>query len=702
MTSSHLPTPPIAPIQPTRLEQLGRSRTDDYAWMRAANWQEALHDPRLLPAPIRDHLDAENAYTEACMAAAQPLRERLIEEMKGRMKDDDASPPIPDGPFVYYSRYEPGAQHPRFVRRPRHGAEETLLLDAQARAAGLAHFSLADAQHSPDHRCFAYAVDEVGSESYEIQGHDLETGALWPDPPQSASGDFCFSPDSRFLFWVWRDAQNRPVRVYRRPVGAGADQDTLIYSEADEGFFVGVGITESRAFIMITAGNQESSEAWLIAAATPEASPVCFAPREGGLRYDLTHWDGHWLIRTNADGAVDFKIMRAPLGASQREHWQEWQAHAPGRFIIELAAFRDYLVRLERVDALPRLVVRSAISDAEHAVAMDEAAYDLSLAQGDSFESNVARFVYQSPTTPRQWFDYDLASQTRTLIKVQEIPSGHDPSKYEALRWTATAADGASIPITLLRRRDTPLDAGAPVLLYGYGSYGIAMPAGFSLTRLSLVDRGWIFAIAHVRGGSERGWGWFLDGRGPKKPNSFSDFTSAAEELCARGCARAGAIVAYGGSAGGLLVGAALNMRPDLWAGVIAAVPFVDALNTMSDASLPLTPPEWPEWGNPLEDAAAYDVIAGYSPYDNVTQKPYPAVLATGGISDPRVTYWEPAKWVAKLRAHTLSTAPILLKMNMDGGHAGVSGRYEALKEVAFDYAFALKAVGAAEAGGPF
>ncbi len=697
-----MPHPPIASRQPLSIQQLGRVRTDDYAWMRAANWQEALQHPARLPAPIRAHLEAENAYTQACMASAEPLCARLTEEMKGRMQDDDASPPVPDGPFAYFARYAPGAQHPQFVRQTRVGGEEQVLLDAQAQSEGKAHFSIGDAQHSPDHRMFAYALDEIGSEAYVIQGRDLLTGESWADPPANSSGNFVFSPDSRFIYWVWRNAQSRPLAVYRRPVGAGADQDVLIYQEQDEGFFVGVELTQSRAFVLITTGNQESSEVWLIPASAPEAPPVCFTPREAGLRYDVTHWAGQWLIRTNADGAVDFKIASARLDATQRAHWRDWQVHAPGCFIIELSAFRDYLVRLERVDALPRLVVRNAADGAEHTIAMDEAAYDLSLTEGDAFDSNIARVIYQSPTTPRHWYDYDLASGTRTLVKAQQVPSGHDASAYEALRWTAEAADGASIPITLLRRRDTPLDGGVPVLLYGYGSYGMATPAGFSTPRLSLVDRGWIFAIAHVRGGSERGWGWFLDGRGPKKPNSFSDFVAVAEALCARGCTRPGALVAYGGSAGGLLVGAALNLRPELWAGVVAAVPFVDALNTMSDATLPLTPPEWPEWGNPLEDPDAYDLIAGYSPYDNITAKAYPAVLATGGISDPRVTYWEPAKWVARLRDQTQADAPILLKMNMDGGHSGASGRYAALKEIAFSYAFALKAVGATEAGGAF
>jgi oligopeptidase B len=370
-------------------------------------------------------------------------------------------------------------------------------------------------------------------------------------------------------------------------------------------------------------------------------------------------------------------------------------------FLAGIGAVKNYLVRLERANALPRIVVRDA-AGVESEIAFDEEAYALGLDGGDEWDTTTLRYVYNSMTTPRQWVDYDLATKARVVRKTQVIPSGHDPAAYVTRRLTAKGHDGAEIPVTVLMRKDTPLDGSAPLLLYGYGSYGIPMDAGFSIQRLSLVDRGWIWAIAHVRGGSDKGWGWFLDGRKEKKINTFKDFISAAEDLVARKYARRGRIVAYGGSAGGLLMGAIANMRPDLWAGVIAAVPFVDVINTMSDASLPLTPPEWPEWGNPLEDAAAYDVIASYSPYDNVADRSYPPILATGGLSDPRVTYWEPAKWVARLRDQAPSAGPYLLKINMDAGHAGSAGRFDYLKEIAFDFAFAVKAIGAAEAGAPF
>ncbi|MBL8550495.1 MAG: S9 family peptidase [Hyphomonadaceae bacterium] len=693
--------PPTAKREPLRIEQFGRVRIDEYAWLKDANWQEVMRDPSVLNADIRAHLDAENAYSAALMASTEALQEKLFQEMKGRIKEDDSTVPSPDGPWAYYARYETGAQHPKHVRQARGGdGAEEVLLDVDALAMGKDYCHVGEASHAPDHALFAYAVDEQGSEYYEIRVKDLASGAELPGPIASSSGDFAFSPCSRFLYWTFRDANGRPCKVYRRPARGG--EDTLIYEEPDEGFFVGVGVTESRSHVLIACGNQEQSEVHVIPAATPEAAPAVFTPREPALRYDVTHWGGRWLIRTNADGAIDFKVMQCAESATSRAHWAEHTRHEPGRFVLGLSAFKDFLVRLERVNALPRMVIRARDTGEEHAIAFEEEAFDLDVDGSYEFDTSVMRFVYNSPTTPRRWFDYDMRARTRVLRKTQEIPSGHDPAQYETRRLSAKAPDGAEVPITCLMRKGTPLDGSAPLLLYGYGAYGIPMEADFSIRRLSLVDRGWIWAIAHIRGGSEKGWGWFLDGRREKKTNTFTDFVACAETLIGERYCRAGNIVAYGGSAGGMLMGAAANMRPDLWAGVIGAVPFVDVLNTMSDPSLPLTPPEWPEWGNPTTDEAAYDRIASYSPYDNVAAKPYPAILATGGLSDPRVTYWEPAKWIARLRANSTSGRPVLMKLNMEAGHGGASGRFDFLREIAFDYAFALKAVGATEVGGGF
>ncbi|MGC1303816.1 MAG: S9 family peptidase [Caulobacteraceae bacterium] len=684
--------PPAAEKRPLSIEQLGRTRVDDYAWLKDADWQKVMRDPQALRPDIRTHLEAENAYTKAMLAGTETLQAELFQEMRGRIKEDDSSVPSPDGAFDYYARYETGAQHPVYARRPRDQADgEQVLLDADDAAKGKAFFDIGHVEHSDDHQLFAYAVDEQGSEYFRIDVKDLATGQVLAGSVESCTGSFTFSPDGVWLFWIWRDENGRPAKVFRRPSRGG--EDVLVYHEPDGGMFLSVGVTQSRAFIIIGSGNHETSEARLIPATDPNATPMVVEPRQEGLRYELEHWDGRFVVLTNADGAVDYKLCWADALHPAKASWRDWIPHQPGRYLVGMVAHQDWFVRLERVDANNRIVVAARHGLAEHAIAFDEEAYALNIEGGYEYRTSTLRFVYQSPTTPRSTYDYDMATRERTLRKVQEVPSGHDPARYVAQRLHAKAPDGELVPVTVLMLADTPLDGSAPMMLYGYGAYGIPMEPGFSIRNLSLVDRGWIWAVAHIRGGTEKGWGWFLDGRGAKKPNTFTDFIAAAEHLHAAGYGAPQRTAAYGGSAGGMLMGAITNLRPELWAGIIAAVPFVDVLNTMSDAALPLTPPEWPEWGNPLEDAAAYDRIASYSPYDNVRDAPYPAVLATGGLSDPRVTYWEPAKWVARLRAHTTSRNPILLRINMEAGHGGASGRFDFLKEIALDYAFAVWAV---------
>ncbi len=687
------PAPPRAHKEQRRIEQLGRVRTDDYAWMKDDNWRQVLHDPAVLRADVRDHLIAENAYTAAVLASTEALQQALFDEMKARIKPDDASVPEPDGPFAYATRYAPDGQHPLYVRTPRGGGAEEVLLDADALAKGKAFFKVAHAGHSPDHASFAWAVDEQGSEVCRVYVRDIASGEVLGEAIDDCTGDFAWSADSRWLFWIWRDAEGRPAKVFRRPAGGAAADDVLVYDEPDDGFFLHVHRARCGGWIVIGAGNHETSETWLIPGDDPSAAPRLVEPRVPGVLYSLEPWGERMVGRTNADGATDFKLMLADPAAPGKASWRELVAHQSGRMIDEVTAFQDHLVRLERADALDRIVIMARDGGGEHVVDFPEEAYALSIDLGLEYATPVLRFIYQSPTTPRQWFDYDMATRARTLLKSQEIPSGHDPADYVVRRLDAVAADGAEVPITLLMRRGTPADGTAPLLLYGYGSYGLAMDASFSIRNLSLVDRGWAWAIAHVRGGSEKGRGWYLDGKGPHKARTFNDFIACAEHLIAQGYGAPGRIVAQGGSAGGMLMGAIANLRPDLWGGIIAQVPFVDVLNTMSDVDLPLTPPEWPEWGNPLTDEAAYDLIAGYSPYDNVAPRPYPAILATGGLSDPRVTYWEPAKWVARVREATTSRHPVLLKMNMDAGHGGAAGRFEHLKEPALAHAFAIWAV---------
>ncbi|MBA4806096.1 MAG: S9 family peptidase [Brevundimonas sp.] len=682
-----MPQPPVAKKIPVVIEQLGRTRTDDYQWMKDDNWQAVLKDPTLIKADVKEHLTAENAYREAMMASTLPLQAEMFAEMRGRIKEDDSSVPAPDGAWDYYVRYNTGDQHPLYCRRPRGGGAETILLDANVLAEGKAYSEVSAASHSPDHALFAYAEDAQGSEVHKIYVKDLTTDAVLPEAIENATGDFTFSPDSQWIFWTNRDDNGRPDKIFRRPAKGGVT--TLVYEEEDDGMFIGVGRTADDRFIVIGIQNQETSEARYIPASTPTATPVVLEPRVVALRYDADHWGDRWVIRTNADDSVDFKIVEAPTETPGKAHWTDLVSHTPGRFIEGLDLTHSHMARQERADANTRIIIRDR-AGAEHEIAVDEPAFALSLSGASEFETTNTRYSYNSPSTPTQTFDYDMATRERTLRKTQQIPSGHNIADYVVERLNAPASDGQLVPVTVLRRKSTPVDGSAPLLLYGYGSYGIPMPAGFSTNRLSLVDRGWIYAIAHVRGGSDKGWGWFLDARRMTKKNTFTDFIAAAEHLIDRNYAASGNIVAQGGSAGGLLMGAVNNMRPDLWAGVIGQVPFVDVINTMSDTSLPLTPPEWPEWGNPIEDPEAYDYMMSYSPYDQVGPKPYPAILATGGLSDPRVTYWEPEKWVAKLRPATTSGKPVLLKINMEAGHGGAAGRFDYLKEVAHDYAFAV------------
>ena len=685
------PVAPVAKKVPVTIEQLGRTRIDEYQWMKDDNWQAVLRDPKLIKADVRDHLNEENAYRAAMMASTLPLQAEMFEEMKGRIKEDDASVPSPDGPWDYYTRFNIGDQHPLYCRRPRDQADgEIVLLDANKLAEGKAYSEVGDTEASPDHSLYAYSEDAQGSEVYKIYVKDLATGETLPDVIESATGDFTFSPDSQWIFWTNRNDNGRPDKIFRRPARGG--ETTLVYEEDDEGMFLGIGRTSDDAFLLITVANQETSEALIIAGNTPQAVPVVVEPRQEARLYSMDHWGDRWVIHTNADDAIDFKIVEAPTDAPSKNNWKDLVPHTPGRYIEDVSLTKGYIARQERADANTRIIIRDR-AGAEHEIAVDEPAYSLSLAGASEFDTPVIRYSYNSMSTPTSIYDYDQSTRERTLRKVQEIPSGHNPADYVVERLNAPTADGQLVPISILRHKDTPVDGSAPVLLYGYGSYGMSMPAGFASNRLSLVDRGFIYAIAHIRGGADKGWNWFLDARRFTKKNTFTDFIAAADHLIAQDYARAGNIVAEGRSAGGLLMGAVTNMRPELWAGIIGGVPFIDLINTMSDTSLPLTPPEWPEWGNPIEDVDAYDYMWSYSPYDQIEAKSYPVVLATGGLSDPRVTYWEPEKWIARLRDHNTSNNPMLLKINMEAGHFASSGRFDYLKDIAHDYAFAIWAV---------
>ncbi|QDH17107.1 S9 family peptidase [Swingsia samuiensis] len=684
--------PPNPRQEPITITQLGRTRSDSYAWMKDENWQQVLRNPATLRSDIATHLKEENSYAEAVLAEVAPLQAELLKEMIGRIPPAEESVPVPDGPWDYYTRFKEKAQHPLYARRLRTEGQEEILLDVDALAKNFEYYALGHTAHSANHNYFIYSEDVQGSEIYRIQVKDLKTGALCPSPVESTTGSFTISPDSEWLFWIYRDDNGRPSRIYRRPLTGG--EDVLVFDETDPGFFLSITTSASRKWIMIERGDHDTNETLLIPASNPTAIPFVAAPLVRGERYSLTHWNDRFIILTNINGAIDFQFMQTPDHQTGREHWKAFLPYKEGHFLLDATASRDYFAWAERKDGnihirVTKFGVTGDIRSQATTIAMDEPAYDLTLLGMLEYNSPILRYVYQSPTTPAHWYDYDLSNNTRQLMKVREVPSGHNPDQYETRRLFATATNGETIPITVLMKKGQPLNSTAPLLLYGYGSYGIPMDASFSTTAFSLVDRGWIYAIAHIRGGTEKGWNWFLQGRGKTKPNTFTDFIASAHYLISQGYTRAGHIVAHGGSAGGLLMGAIANMAPDLFAGIAAQVPFVDMLNTMSDVSLPLTPPEWPEWGNPLEDPEAYDLIESYSPYDNIQACPYPPILAMGGLSDPRVTYWEPAKWIAKLR-EIASGGPFLCRINMDAGHGGSSGRFKRLEEVALVQAFAL------------
>jgi oligopeptidase B len=689
---------PRADRRPVTAGRHGVTLIDDYAWLKAPNWQTVMRDPAALDPAIRAYLEAENAHAEAVLADTHELQQALFAEMKGRIKEDDSSVPAPDGCYAYFSRFREGGQHPVICRMPRDGGAAEVLLDGDARGAGKAYFQLGASAHSRDHRRLAWTCDEAGSELYVARVRDLAAGTDLADTVPDVSGAPVWTADASAFYYVRLDAQQRPTRVFRHRLGTAAAADALIYESADPGYFVAVSELQSGDYAEISVYDHETAECRLIDLHDPGAAPTLVAAREPSVLYEVEHHPSFGggpvlLVRTNADGAEDFKIAVAPLARPDRTHWRDLVPHRPGVYVLSFAVLADWLVRLEREDGLPRIVVRHLASGEEHAIAFPEEAYSLGMSPGYEFATDTLRFTYSSMTTPAETWDYDLAQRTRILRKRQEIPSGHDPSAYVTRRLLAPTADGETVPISLLYRRDVAPDGTAPTLVYGYGAYGIAIPAAFNASRLSLVDRGFVYAIAHVRGGTDKGWRWYKSGKLAGKHKTFDDFITATEHLVAQGYCAPGQAVAHGASAGGILIGAVANRRPDLYAGMIAEVPFVDVLNTMLDDTLPLTPPEWPEWGNPITDAEAFRTILAYSPYENVRAQDYPALLVLAGLTDPRVTYWEPAKWVARLRATKTGRSALAFRTNLDAGHGGAAGRFDRLKEVALAYAFALAAV---------
>jgi len=690
-TSEQSRWPDVEPPHPDRIshpiEQLGRERDDVYSWMKFVP-KSGVRSEDNLPDAIARHLAAENRYAEAILAPLHHEREALLRLMLTRASSGVEPPPLLQDGWEYTTAIPPGGVHPIHVRRKASKPPEVLVDDAD-RAAGQAYYRSTDHQPSPDHSFFAWAEDVIGNDRHRILVRDNRSGELRVLVEKDAYGygGLAFSPSSRWLFWIWRDARNRPTRLYRTAVDGSAT--ALVYEEKDPAIFMSLKRTAADGFIALTLSGPETAEVRLVPADDETAEPIVVAARRTGVLYDIDEWDGDLVSLTDADGAFDQKILR--LDRKSFKVLETLVPHRPGVPILSIMPFRTALVRLERADGLHRLVIHPK-GGPERTIAFDEAAYAIELPAGQDYSAGEVMIVHQSPKSPRRWIMVDLASGAQRVVQ-QEQPADFDPDDYVVERLFAPAPDGETVPITLLSRKDAPRDGGAPLLLYGYGAYGVPSEPEFSVPATVLVDRGWRYAIAHVRGGSEKGKRWFLEGRRFSKRNSFTDFLACAQHLCRERYSTPRRVVAFGLSAGGLLVGASMNIAPELWGGVVAKVPFVDMLNTMSDADHPLVPLFRPDWGDPLADPQAYDYIASISPYENVHPAPYPPLLCTAGLKDDRVSYWEPAKLVAEVRYRSTSGNPAMLLTDMHSGHQGSADMRSEFTEKALFWAFAERCV---------
>jgi oligopeptidase B len=683
----HEPTNPVkaprAEVIPKQLELFGKVRVDPYYWLNDRN------DPR-----VKAYLEAENTYTDALMAHTKSLQHSLYNEIVGRIKQADSTAPVFDNGFYYYTRYETGKQYPLLIRKKGSlEAAEELLLDENALAAGRGYFSLGTSQVSPDNRLIAFAVDTGGRRFFTIRIKDLATGTVLADTITDITGNMAWANDSRTLFYTKQDPKTlRSHRVFRHTLGDSSAGDTLAFEETDDTFSCFVTRTRSDRYLMIASRQTLSTEYRYVDADSPTAAFRLIEPRRPSLEYSVDHLGDNFYIRTNLD-AKNFRLMKAPVHSPGKENWREVVAHRPDVFLQTFEVFRDFLVLQERRDGLSRIRIRAWSGEPEHEVDFGEPTYMARIGSNPETSTSNLRFVYTSMTTPMSSFDYDMSKRSKTLVKRDEVMGGFDPANYLTERLHATATDGTKVPISIVYRKGFVKDGTKPLLLYGYGSYGASMDATFQAERLSLLDRGFAYAIAHIRGGQELGRDWYENGKLLKKRNTFTDFITCATHLIDTGYTRPEHLFAQGGSAGGLLMGAVINMRPDLFKGVIAAVPFVDVVTTMLDSSIPLTTSEYDEWGNP-GNRTYFDYMLSYSPYDNVEAKAYPNLLVTTALEDSQVQYWEPAKWVAKLRATKTDTNRLLLQTHMQGSHGGVSGRYKRYEDTAFLYAFLLDLAG--------
>jgi len=680
--SSPDPRPPVAAVVPHRLVAHGDVRVDDYFWLRE----------RDNPAVIA-YLEAENAYTDVVMADTGQLREELFEEFEGRIEQTDSSVPVRDHGFLYYDRTVAGEEyviHCRVKDEP--GAGEQVLLDVNAVAVGHDFCSADRIRVSPESDIMVWAVDTVGRRKYTLRFRDLGAEADLPDEIPDVTGDAAWMNDGATLVYTRQDPSTlRPFQVWRHVVGTDPATDDLLYQEDDDTFSVELSKTESGRFVVIESVQTTTTEVRVVDADDPAAEAVVVVPRERGVESHVSHRGDRFLIRTNLD-AENFRLMETPVASPGRADWREIVPHREDVLLQEVHAFRDHIVLGERANGLNRLVVLDPRDGTRREIGFDESAYDVWLEGNREYDTHELRFAYSSLTTPNTVFDIDMDTGERTLRKRQEVLGGYDPDDYVSERVMVPARDGVEVPLSILRRADLPLDGRAPLLLYAYGSYGYSADPTFRPEVVSLLDRGFSYAIAHVRGGQERGRWWYEDGKLLNKKNTFTDFIDCARFLIDEGYTSADRLVANGRSAGGLLMGAVANMEPGLFAAIVTEVPFVDVVTTMLDESIPLTAAEWDEWGDP-RDEVDYEYMLSYSPYDRVEAKAYPAMMVTAGLHDSQVQYWEPAKWVARLRALKTDDHPLVLRTHMDAGHGGASGRFGAYRERAEEYAFMIAAV---------
>ncbi|HMC52494.1 MAG TPA: S9 family peptidase [Acidimicrobiales bacterium] len=707
MTTPARPSPPGPLPRPVVLEAHGNERVDPWYWLRDRD------DPEVVA-----HLEAENRYTAAVTAHTEDLQKALFEEIVSHVQETDLSVPARKGPWWYYTRTVEGRQYaihcrlpaapgaepaPRYQRPPEVGSDarppdEQVLLDENAEAEGNEFFALGAFAVSPDHQLLAYAVDTTGAERFTLRFRDLRTGSDHPDTIEDTYYGVAWANDCRTAFYTRPDAAVRPFQLWRHRLGTDAAEDELVYQEDDEHFFVEVSRTKDDAYVLLQLASKVTSEVHVLDASDPDGSFRVVAPRRHGVEYAVEHQGGRFLVVTNAEGAFNFKLVEAPTDEPGTRNWRDLVPHDAEVRLEDVEVFSRHLVLSERAEGIERLRVLGPGARQGHVIEQPEAVYTCWVGENHEVDSAVLRCGYGSLVTPRTILDYDLDSRDRVALKQEPVLGGYDPESYVTERLWATAGDGARIPISTVYRRDRPRDRPGPALLYGYGSYEVCLDPHFRATRLPLLDRGFLYAVAHVRGGGELGRPWYERGKLLHKRTTFTDFIAAAEHLVAERWTAPEQLMARGGSAGGMLVGAVANLRPDLFAAMVAEVPFVDCLTTILDESLPLTVTEWEEWGNPVDDPEVYRYMRSYSPYDNVGGHVYPRLLVTAGLNDPRVSYWEPAKWVLRLRERKTDDKPVLLKTEMGAGHMGPSGRYEAWRDEAFVLSFVLDALGMGEA----